>query len=406
MKKEMIKEPVKGAGKYKQTEIGIIPNDWHLPILSSICAKLNVGFVGICEPFFTDEFNGVLLIRTGNLQGNRLVLDGSKYVTKDFHIRNLKSKVTSGDILIARHGSSGNAVLVPDKIVEANTLNIVILRADVAKVSKLFLSHIINSNYVKTQAINLTAGSTQGVINTSAIATLQIPLPPTLAEQTAIATALSDADDLISNLEKLIEKKRNIKQGAMQQLLSPTTPDGKLKKGWTVKKLGDFLDYEQPTEYLVSDTEYNNFNQTPVLTAGKTFILGYTNEEHGIFKELPVIIFDDFTTAIKYVDFPFKAKSSAMKMLIPKNESVNLRFVFELMLQIKYTPGDHKRHWIGEFQQMEIMVPIKEEHQYEIANILGNMDREITLLEEKLSKSKMIKQGMMQELLTGKIRLV
>ena len=97
-----------------------------------------------------------------------------------------------------------------------------------------------------------------------------------------------------------------------------------------MKKLGDFLDYEQPTKYLVIDTEYNAHNQTPVLTAGKSFILGYTNEEFGIFKNLPVIIFDDFTTAIKFVDFPFKVKSSAMKMLKSKNVNVNvnLRFVF------------------------------------------------------------------------------
>ena len=107
----------------------------------------------------------------------------------------------------------------------------------------------------------------------------------------------------------------------MQKLLKPNVD-------WEVKKLGDFLDYLQPTEFLVSDTEYSDNNQTPVLTAGKTFILGYTNEEHGVFTKLPTIIFDDFTTAIKFVNFPFKAKSSAMKMLIPNNSKVNMRFIY------------------------------------------------------------------------------
>jgi len=170
--------------------------------------------------------------------------------------------------------------------------------------------------------------------------------------------------------------------------------------------LGDFLDYEQPTEYLVTDTEYNDNNQIPVLTAGKTFILGYTNEEHGIFKNLPVIIFDDFTTAIKYVDFPFKAKSSAMKMLLPKNEKVNLRLIYEIMLQIKYQVADHKRHWIGEYSKIEIKVPSTPEEQNEIATILSDMDAEIQALESKLEKYRKIKLGMMQNLLTGKIRLV
>jgi type I restriction enzyme S subunit len=224
-----------------------------------------------------------------------------------------------------------------------------------------------------------------------------VPVPPK-SEQSAIATALSNADALITSLEELITKKRNIKQGAMRKLLQP-------KEGWEVKKLGDFLDYEQPTDYLVSDTEYNDNNQTPVLTAGKTFILGYTNEEHGIFTNLPVIIFDDFTTAIKYVDFPFKAKSSAMKMLIPKNDKVNLRFVYEIMLQIKYQVADHKRHWIGEYSKIEIIVPPSPEEQNAIATILSDMGNEIEALENKLAKHRKVKLGMIQNLLTGKIRL-
>ena len=156
---------------------------------------------------------------------------------------------------------------------------------------------------------------------------IALPLPPTKAEQEAIAEALSDADALIEALRQLIAKKRHLKQGAMQELLNPHK-NGCLKEGWVVKKLGEFLEYEQPTKYLVSDTEYNDNNNIPVLTAGKTFILGYTHEEFGIFKDgLPVIIFDDFTTAHKFVTFPFKAKSSAMKILKRKNEKVNLRFV-------------------------------------------------------------------------------
>ena len=89
------------------------------------------------------------------------------------------------------------------------------------------------------------------------------------------------------------------------------------------------MDYEQPTNYLVSSTEYRDIFDTPVVTAGKTFILGYTNETTGIFKEnLPVIIFDDFTTATQFINFPFKAKSSAMKILKSK-ENINLKFIYE-----------------------------------------------------------------------------
>ena len=139
--------------------------------------------------------------------------------------------------------------------------------------------------------------------------------------------------------------------------------------------------------------------------SGKSFILGYTNETNGVFKKYPVIIFDDFTTATKYVEFPFKVKSSAMKILKPKNDNVSLRFIFEIMQQIDFPLGDHKRHWIGEFQPLEIKVPKSLEEQNRIATILSDMDAEIETLEKKLAKYKQIKQGLMQVLLTGKIRL-
>ncbi|MCD6184959.1 MAG: restriction endonuclease subunit S, partial [Deltaproteobacteria bacterium] len=242
------------------------------------------------------------------------------------------------------------------------------------------------------------AGTDPPNLSNKGIYNINCAFPPTKAEQTAIATALSDTDALIAGLEKLIAKKQNIKQGAMQKLLTP-------KERWEVKKLGEFLDYEQPTNYLVIDTKYDDNNHTPVLTAGKTFILGYTDEEFDIFTNVPVIIFDDFTTANKFVDFPFKAKSSAMKMLMPKNDNVNLRFIYEIMQQINFPLGDHKRHWIREFQHIEISVP-NSEVQTQIAQILSDIDKEMQAIETKLDKYKMIKQGMMQNLLTGKIRLI
>jgi len=169
--------------------------------------------------------------------------------------------------------------------------------------------------------------------------------------------------------------------------------------------LGELLDYEQPTKYLVKDTEYSDNYNIPVLTAGKTFVLGYINEETGIFKDLPVIIFDDFTTATKFVDFPFKAKSSAMKMLKPRNKDINLRFVFEKMQMIDFKLGDHKRYWISEYQNVEIDTP-KPDEQKAISTVLSDMDTEIEKLESQLTKYQNIKQGMMQTLLTGKIRLL
>ncbi len=131
----------------------------------------------------------------------------------------------------------------------------------------------------------------------------------------------------------------------------------KLPNGWAVGIFADLLDYIQPTEYIVNSTEYNDSYKTPVLTAGKSFIKGYTNETNGIFNSLPVIIFDDFTTATKFVNFPFKVKSSAMKILVPKTPSSNIKFAFYLMQTVRISFDTHKRYWISEYSKYQIPIP-------------------------------------------------
>ena len=129
---------------------------------------------------------------------------------------------------------------------------------------------------------------------------------------------------------------------------------------WGEDILDNILIYEQPTKYIVNSTNYSNSYKTPVLTAGKSFILGHTNETDGIFNKVPVIIFDDFTTDSKYVDFPFKVKSSAMKILNCK-EGMNPKFYYYVLQSINFDASTHKRYWISEFANMTVPVPPKEE---------------------------------------------
>jgi len=145
--------------------------------------------------------------------------------------------------------------------------------------------------------------------------------------------------------------------------------------GVEFRELGELLTYEQPTKYLVSSTSYNDSFETPVLTAGQTFILGYTDESHGIYPaspEGPVIIFDDFTTAFRWVDFAFKAKSSAMKMLrLRPGSKDDFKFVFYAMLCIGFVPSEHARHWISQYARFRIPVP-HVEVQREIVKVLDS----------------------------------
>lgn len=142
----------------------------------------------------------------------------------------------------------------------------------------------------------------------------------------------------------------------IEQMLQELCPNGV-----EYKKLGEVLNYEQPTKYIVKDTSYDDSYQTPVLTAGQSFILGYTNEQNGIYeasKDNPTIIFDDFTCSFHWVDFSFKVKSSAMKMLRPiKGKEISFKYVYYAMSCIGFMPIDHTRHWISKYSLFEIPMP-------------------------------------------------
>ena len=165
------------------------------------------------------------------------------------------------------------------------------------------------------------------------------------------------------------------------------------------KLLEEYADYEQPTKYLVESKNYSDNFKTPVLTAGKTFILGYTDEKHGINEasKKPVIIFDDFTTANKWVDFDFKAKSSAMKMIISKDESkASLKYIYYWLntLPSDLVDGDHKRQWISNYSKKLIPIPCPNnpkkslEIQQKIVAILDNFTKITAELTAELTARK------------------
>lgn len=170
---------------------------------------------------------------------------------------------------------------------------------------------------------------------------------------------------------------------------------------WKDISLGAVLKYEQPYKYTVESTQYNK-SGVPVLTAGKSFILGYTSETNNLYSNLPVIIYDDFTSDSKFVDFPFKVKSSAMKFLKERNEKeISLKYFFEILQTLKLDSigGDHKRRWISEYSKIKIKAPdyIEQTH---IAEILSTADEAIAHTEALIAKYQHIKIGLMQDLLT------
>ena len=181
-----------------------------------------------------------------------------------------------------------------------------------------------------------------------------------------------------------------------------------MREDWVECQFGDLLNYEQPTNYIVKSTKYNDNYKTPVLTAGKTFIKGYTNETDGIFTNLPTIIFDDFTTASRLVDFEFKVKSSAMKILLPTSKLVNLKFVFHCMQVNKVRSDTHKRYWISVFAKNKLLLPplpIQRATVTKIENLFISLDKGIADLKKAQEQLKVYRQAALKKAFEGKGKL-
>ncbi|GAB4032072.1 MAG: hypothetical protein Fur0012_10170 [Elusimicrobiota bacterium] len=217
-------------------------------------------------------------------------------------------------------------------------------------------------------------------LNRERIKAILIPIPP-LQVQREIVNILDKFTELEAELEAELEGRKKQYEYYRDSLLSF---EG---KNIEFKKLDDVVSYERPDKYIVRSTEYDDNFKTPVLTAGQSFILGYTNEIEGIYKankKKPVIIFDDFTTSIHWVDFDFKVKSSAMKLLTAKDENTAiLRYLYYAMKCIKYNPSDHARQWIAKYSQFKIPIPPMDE-QKRIVNILDRFDKLVNDISEGL----------------------
>ena len=196
-------------------------------------------------------------------------------------------------------------------------------------------------------------------LNIDRVKEMPFALPP-LKEQKRILERLLEFDKIINQINQyFVEIKRDASLIKSKILDNIFGNDSSYKSYYKKTiKLGDLLNYEQPGPYIVSSADYDDSYQTPVLTPGKTFILGYTNETHGIYHpKNKVIIFDDFTTASRIVDFDFKVKSSAMKILSSSDaEKYDIDYLNFLLKTINVINDTHKRYWISEYAPIELKI--------------------------------------------------
>ncbi len=403
-------------GGFKQTEVGTIPNDWDAKPINDFCELTSSKRIFESEytlsgiPFYRGKEIS-LLIENKKIQNEYFISQG--------RYENLKKQFGApkkNDILITAVGTLGNIYLVPDeKKFYFKDGNLIWLRK-INGIDPNYLS--IQIGYNKKQIIENAIGSSQKALTIIVLKKQLIPLPPTKVEQTAIATALNDVDSLITQLEKLIAKKRAIKQGAMQELLKP-------KEGCGVTRFWELLESNSHKPMLKPEDQITFLGMEDVSGNGKIIkqnLMPYFNIKKGLtpFRKNDVIVakitpcFENGKGACLDTLGTEYGFGSTEFHVLRVNENTLPRFIFyhtqthqfrkKLELEMTGTAGQ-KRVSMKSIWDYQIFVPPIEEQQ-QVVQILSDMDTEIETLEKNLDKYRMIKQGMMQVLLTGKVRLI
>ncbi len=310
---------------------------------------------------------------------------------------------SEGDILVTAVGTLGNLWKVDSRRFYYKDGNLIQLSK--MQVNSDYLLTYFTGGIGKKRLLDSAAGSNQKALTMVKMREITVDFPSE-DEQKKIGAFFKSLDDTIALHQRKLDKLIQLKQGYLQQLFPkndekvPRVRFANYDENWEQRKLGDVFRYEQPTKYIVKSTEYDEKFDTPVLTAGKSFVLGYTNESTDIkiaTVEDPVVIFDDFTTGSHYVDFPFKIKSSAIKLLSLSDIDDNFYFMFNTLKNIRYVPQSHERHWISKFSEFEIYNPTVSE-QKKIGAFFKQIDNNMTLHRSKLDKLKSIKQAFLQKM--------
>ena len=392
-KERLIKE-----GKIKRTKRSKAACDkphypYELPEGWCWCKLENIAYVASGSTPEKSSFvsEGIPYIKMYNLRNQKIDFDYKpQYIKEEVHNGKLqRSRTEIGDLIMNIVGPPlGKLALIPKSLPQANFNQAAVLirpylHKDIINIYlKAYLEEMSEINSISTKGsagqINISLTQSQN---------MRIPLPP-LQEQIRIInelrvwlTSVQQIEDGRETLNLVMRQtKSKILDLAIHGKLVPQDPTDEpayellkrinpkaeiacdnphyrnLPKGWAICRLEDIVEYEQPTAYIVSSTDYDDSYPTPVLTAGKSFLIGHTNDEEGIFSNLPCIIFDDFTTDSKLVDFPFKVKSSAMKIL-KVHKNVDIEYVASFMGITRLIGDTHKRYWISEYSKLEIPLP-------------------------------------------------
>jgi type I restriction enzyme S subunit len=392
---------------YKQTEVGVIPEEWHTIPLEEITTHIGDGLHG--TPVYSPN-GSFFFINGNNLQGGKIfVTSDTKAVDHSEFIIHRKP-LNHRSILMSINGTIGNLALFDgEAIVLGKSAAYLNVKKDI---SRSYVYHCLNTEIVRRQFFDGLTGSTIGNLGLATIRCTRIPLPPTKAEQRAIAAALGDVDVLLSALERLIAKKRDLKQADMQELLTGKTRLPGFHGQWEEKTL------EQSAYCLDSVRVPLNESQRAVMKGdypycGANGVLDYVN---GYVIDDDIILmaedggyFDEYQTRPIAYRMSGKCWVNNHAHILKANAGFEQGYLFYSLVHKNILPflasGTRAKLNKFEMNRIEVRFPKDETEQIAIAAVLSDMDAELTALEQRRDKTRALKQAMMQELLTGKTRI-
>ncbi len=390
-----------------------VPSGWVWCLLEDL-AYVAAGSTPNKDAFVA---KGIPYIKMYNLRMQKIDFDfHPQYIKREIHEGKLyRSRTEIGDLLMNIVGPPlGKLAVIPSTLPEGNFNQAAVLIRPYQH-KELLVKYLFYYLSEMSEISSISTKGSAGQVNISLTQSqnMRIPLPP-LFEQQRIVEEVERWFKLIDIIEQgktdlqstIKQAKNKILDLAIHGKLVPQDPNDepasellkrinpkaeitcdnghypKLPKGWAICRLEDIVEYEQPTAYIVKSTAYSDDYSTPVLTAGKSFIIGYTDETEGIYNNLPCIIFDDFTTASRLVDFPFKVKSSAMKIL-QVNKGIDIKYVSQFMSITRLVGDTHKRYWISEYSKLEIPIPPQKE-QKRIIRMIHQLFKNLETIKENL----------------------
>ncbi|MDD2746569.1 MAG: restriction endonuclease subunit S [Acidithiobacillus ferrooxidans] len=407
---------------YKLTEVGVIPEDWERMPLEKLSAFITKGSTPTTHGFRWEP-SGILFLRSECVSDDGLDLTQSMFISAHAHQMLRRSEVCGGDILMTITGNVGRVVYFLD--IETANINqhIARIRISSSSVDSGYIYHYLSQPAIRVYFGSITTGQAYPQISLRQVRNVQIPLPP-LPEQHAIATALSDVDALISSLDALISKKKQIKQGAMQELLSGKRRLPGFSGEWEVKRLGEIgdIDPENLSNNTAADFFFYYISLESVdngtLIDSQPYSFGTApSRARRILRDEDIMI-STVRPNLKshlYVSASISGMicSTGFSVLRPHKSIVYPQYIYANLFggaiaqQINSLISGSNYPAISRSDIANLFVPLPPlPEQQAIAAILSDMDAEITTLETRRDKTKLLKQGMMQELLTGRIRLI